>query len=342
MASLRHFIIGDIHGCFEEFQELLGKASLAGEDRIIALGDIVDRGPRSPDVLSFFASNDNASSLMGNHERKHVRAHRGELKRALSQRITQVQFGEDNYPEAVRIMAKFPLFFELEEAILVHGFFEPRVPLQDQRETVMAGTLSGEFHLDKNYDCPWYELYDGEKPVICGHRDYLRTGHPLIHREKVWGIDTSCCRGGRLTGLLLPEFRIVSVPSRANYWESARSDFLDQANEAKPKPVVWNKEAEAKLLSLQEFMREEHKRITQNLGEKVQLHSDEGIRLYAATVADHPLSGWLHQCRLGRLSLEGLKRGIGSPRCLRRLLRRLSERGLEQEEILNRANEQTK
>ncbi|TDA65169.1 MAG: hypothetical protein D9V45_11240 [Chloroflexi bacterium] len=47
------FVIGDIHGCFTELQELLDKAGVVEDVRIIALGDIVDRGPDSVQVLDF-------------------------------------------------------------------------------------------------------------------------------------------------------------------------------------------------------------------------------------------------------------------------------------------------
>src|SRR5262249_29448313 len=67
-------------------------------------------------------------------------------------------------------------------------------------------------------------LYDGPKPIIVGHRDYLHTGQPLIHRDRVFGIDTGCCRGGRLTGLLLPGFELLSVPARQNYWSETQEE----------------------------------------------------------------------------------------------------------------------
>ncbi len=41
---MQHLIVGDIHGCFDELQDLLQAAGLAPDDQIIALGDIVDRG----------------------------------------------------------------------------------------------------------------------------------------------------------------------------------------------------------------------------------------------------------------------------------------------------------
>jgi serine/threonine protein phosphatase 1 len=86
---MQRLIIGDIHGCWSELQELLDKADLANGDQVIALGDFVDRGPDSPRVLNFFRKQPNTRAIQGNHERKHVRSARGEVKAALSQRITR-------------------------------------------------------------------------------------------------------------------------------------------------------------------------------------------------------------------------------------------------------------
>jgi serine/threonine protein phosphatase 1 len=43
-------IIGDIHGCHAELQALLEKAGLGAGDAIIGIGDMVDRGPETPQV----------------------------------------------------------------------------------------------------------------------------------------------------------------------------------------------------------------------------------------------------------------------------------------------------
>lgn len=222
---MKRLIIGDIHGCWNEFQALLDKAGLRDGDEIIALGDFVDRGPDTPKVLDFIQSSPHARSLIGNHERKHVRAFKGELKPALSQVIARGQIGEVRYPDACAFMEDLPYFIELEEALLVHGFFEPGVAIGDQRMTVLAGTMSGGRYLYKHYQKPWYELYDGEKPLVCGHLNYLHNGKPLIYQDRVWCIDTGCCRGGNLTGLVLPDFQLVSVKAKTNYWAQAVQEF---------------------------------------------------------------------------------------------------------------------
>jgi serine/threonine protein phosphatase 1 len=217
-------LIGDIHACNDELQDLLQRVGPTRDDQIIALGDVVDRGPDNRGVLEFLRDTPNATTLMGNHERKHVRAARGEVKAAIAQRIARDELGAD-YPQWLDFLATLPSFIEQPDALLVHGFIEPGVPLERQRETVLAGTLSGEFHLQKTYAQPWYELYDGPKPVIVGHHDYLGTGEPLIHNDRVFGIDTSAVRGGRLTALMLPEFRIVQVPARRDHWARVKGVY---------------------------------------------------------------------------------------------------------------------
>jgi serine/threonine protein phosphatase 1 len=217
----RTIIIGDIHGCFDELGALLESVAPTADDQIIAIGDIVDRGPQNEKVLEFFRDTPNAISIMGNHERKHIRSARGEISPALSQLITREEVGE-RYGDWLKFMERFPRYMELPEAILVHGFYEPGVPLEQQRDTVVIGTLSGEKYLQETYPSPWYDQYSGPKPLVFGHHDYLGTGEPLIREGFAYGIDTGCPYGGRLTALVLPGFQIVQVPSRGNHWSATR------------------------------------------------------------------------------------------------------------------------
>ena len=221
---MQTLVIGDIHGCYVELQALLEKAGLGNRDSIIALGDIVDRGPETPQVLDFFKKIPGARVLMGNHERKHVRAARHEVKLSMSQIISREQFGPV-YLEAVAWMATLPLFVELPEAVLAHGYLEPGIPLAQQNPSVLCGTMGGDKMLRERYDRSWYELYTGDKPVMVGHYNYTRTGQPFVYQEKIFGLDTDCVHGKSLTGLLLPSFRFVSIPSRGDLWYQTRRAY---------------------------------------------------------------------------------------------------------------------
>lgn len=65
----RHFIVGDIHGRYESFLNLLASADYDPDtDIIYTVGDMIDRGPKSYEVLKFFQEMENAYAIKGNHE----------------------------------------------------------------------------------------------------------------------------------------------------------------------------------------------------------------------------------------------------------------------------------
>jgi serine/threonine protein phosphatase 1 len=69
----RLFAIGDIHGCFDSLRELVeNKIQLQKEDKLILLGDYIDRGNKSKEVVDFIIelskNGYDVIPLMGNHE----------------------------------------------------------------------------------------------------------------------------------------------------------------------------------------------------------------------------------------------------------------------------------
>jgi hypothetical protein len=71
-----HYVIGDIHGCYDELLELEEKIKVSAEKseivpHIISVGDLIDRGPNSNDVIEHFrkgVENGTHTVVMGNHE----------------------------------------------------------------------------------------------------------------------------------------------------------------------------------------------------------------------------------------------------------------------------------
>ena len=319
---MKTLIVGDIHGCYIEFQELLARSGITESDAIIALGDIVDRGPETPQVLDFFRQQPNAQSLMGNHERKHVRASRSEVKLALSQIIARGQIG-NTYRDAVAFMDTFPTYIELPEAILVHGYLEPGIPLGQQLATVLCGTMGGDKHLRTRYDRPWYELYADDKPVIVGHYDHLRNGQAFVYQERIFGLDTSCVHGKTLTGLILPDFTIISVPSRGDHWSAMRRQYRHQnpvARPSKPKAAsvastAWDEESERILQEILEMVMQENERILARLREQPDFESltpRQQAKVYASEIGDTPLATFLHMARRGELDFARARKVVKS------------------------------
>ncbi len=252
---MHRLVIGDIHGCHDELLALLDLAGLGAGDEIVAVGDLVGRGPATGDVLRFFgAPVDEDSgrdgptdgkpgaedrkagrpaiarppcptrSVMGNHERKHLLVRAGEIEAQLSVRLVRQELGEAAWRRACDWMDGLPPLIELPEALVIHALWEPGVPQREQRPEMLVGAGEAEAELKRRLgDRPWYDLYDGPRPLICGHHDYGRTRTPLVVGDRLFGIDTGCVYGGDLTGLLLPEFRFLSVRSRRDWWGEIRS-----------------------------------------------------------------------------------------------------------------------
>ena len=72
LVRVETIIIGDIHGCSREFSALLDHVSPGIDDRLVLLGDLVNKGPDPAGVLETFASL-NCLCLLGNHDVDHLR-----------------------------------------------------------------------------------------------------------------------------------------------------------------------------------------------------------------------------------------------------------------------------
>ncbi len=223
---MKTLVVGDIQGCYQEFSELLTLAKITERDSIVAVGDLVNRGPDSRSVVEFFRNTPHARSVMGNHERKHIQWFNGEITPAVSMEIARAEFRKKAYAGAIKFMESLPAFIKLPEAIVIHAFWEPGLSLKDQKEHILVGGSNAEKYIQevcKNR--PWWECYDGHKPLIVGHHDYSKRGVPLNYKDRVYGIDTGCCYGHALTGLLLPGFRFISVPAKRDYWGEIRQKY---------------------------------------------------------------------------------------------------------------------
>jgi serine/threonine protein phosphatase 1 len=322
---MQTLVIGDIHGCYDKLHALLDKAALTEGDAIVSVGDCVDRGPDTPAVLAFFQKTPDAILIMGNHERKHVRAGRHEVKLAQSQMISRVQFGE-TYPDALAFMSTLPLYLDLPDALVVHGYVEPGLPLLQQRSTVLCGTMGGDKHLRTAYDRPWYELYDGEKPLLVGHHNYSDTDQPFVYRDRVFGLDTDCVTGRMLTGLLLPSFKFVSVPSRTNQWAQVRQRYSEETKASHKQTiaaVAWNDIDEKTLFHLFGKVEEKANAIMLDLRAEPgfdDLSVRKQAKRFSAKAGNGAYAALLHLARLNQLNNTTARKLLKSPENLYAIL----------------------
>lgn len=64
------YVMSDIHGCYEEYIEMLKKIMFSENDTLYILGDVVDRGPQGIKVLLDIAERKNVKLLKGNHDQE--------------------------------------------------------------------------------------------------------------------------------------------------------------------------------------------------------------------------------------------------------------------------------
>jgi serine/threonine protein phosphatase 1 len=211
----RLIAIGDIHGCADEFEELLSRLAPTRDDVLVLLGDLVNRGPASARVIAL-ARRHAQVSLLGNHELRLLEFRRtgdpSHLRRP--DHATLAQLG----PEEWAYLEAMPLTAEAadHQTVFVHGGFLPGRPWREQPARVVTRIQvvgpDGKAH--KRADFPaaphWSELWMGPPFVVYGHTPRpgpVRTAWTL-------GIDTACVQGGALTAVVLPERRLVQVRSR--------------------------------------------------------------------------------------------------------------------------------
>lgn len=215
----RTIVIGDVHGCLNELKELIEQVALQPTDRVIFLGDLINRGPDTPGVLKYYRSLPNAHALIGNHELRLLKYRRTRDTRHLKDHdwLTLHRMSEGDWL-ALEQMQPY-LFLEDINTVLVHGGF---LPYKDWREqpisiTTHVQVIDKQGIPHKRSECPegtaWWELWQGPPYVIFGH-----TPHKNIKRTK-WalGIDTGCVMGNALTACILPEKKIVQVQAKKAY-----------------------------------------------------------------------------------------------------------------------------
>ncbi len=328
--------IQDIHGCFYEMQSLLDKVGLNEDDEIITVGDFIDRGPDSLEVVKFLRNNANTHVIAGNHERKHL-----SKIYTYAQEITKLQFGQ-YYDETMNWMSNLPYFYENNDVIVVHAALIPGLELKKQPQEVLCGSTSGERYLEKilNGEC-WYKAYKGEKPVVFGH--HIVGDTPLIYNDLVYGIDTGSCHGGFLTAITVPDFKVYSVKAKEDYWESEKRKWQKQVilnrqwksmkweqieNEIKRfknfeeyEIVKYIRLLEVWVKSLRDSIPEMVKSI-ERITKQIQIDNGEGS--FAEYAKGHSLSQFLFTCYHGRLNNDVLLKKCISP-----------EKAIEMAKILN-------
>ena len=266
-------IIGDVHGCFDELNELLDRLGyritqgadqfdvIAPEGRkAVFVGDLVDRGPKVVPVLRLvmkMTASGVALCVPGNHDMKLVRKLRGkevQLTHGLAETLHELDSESSEFRNQVAsFLDGLVSHYVLDDGKLVVAHAGMKEEMQGRgsgkvRDFALFGETTGEtdeFGLPVRAD--WAAEYRGRATVVYGHT-------PVPEPEwlnRTVNIDTGCVFGGQLTALRYPEKQLIAVPAKHTYYAPARP-FLPE--NAAPESQLTAQQRQDELLDIEDVL----------------------------------------------------------------------------------------
>lgn len=201
---MRRIFVGDIQGCREPLERLLEEVEYqAGRDRLLPVGDLVNKGPDSDGTIELLMELE-AEPVMGNHDLHWLGKNRvrDDRQRAWLSALPTVRVFEDV------IMVHAGLHPQWSESQLDQLSESERDFAVNVRYCDASGALpTSDWPPPGPPYRPWDDFYAGKKRVVFGH--WARRG--LVVRTQCVGLDTGCVYGGQLTAWIAEEDRIVQV-----------------------------------------------------------------------------------------------------------------------------------
>ncbi|MBF0196741.1 MAG: metallophosphoesterase [Planctomycetes bacterium] len=214
MADKSIFVISDIHGCLQEFNELLAKLPIKTNSQFVFLGDYIDRGPHSAGVIDRILKlkeSYEVVALAGNHEQmlmhfledkstpeaaSFVINGGGATLASYSDSLGDYQMPEEH----MDFLKSLKLCHEMDDDFFVHAGV-PDVPLTKLHKKKYESEM---LWIRKPF---FYSSYNWGKRIFHGHTPVKE----CTIGEKRVNVDTGCVYGNKLTALMLPEMETFCV-----------------------------------------------------------------------------------------------------------------------------------
>lgn len=213
----RRIVIGDVHGHYDGLMQLFDVIAPSAEDQVYFLGDLIDRGPKSAEVLDFVRGH-RYLSLLGNHEQLLLNAFpNGKLSNPALQgwlysggQATLLSYKEVNkLLDHLSWIATFPTSLDLGNVWLAHAGVHPSLSLEEQTAQELCW-IREEFH---SITTPYF----ADKLIIIGHTiTFTLPGvapGELAQGQGWLGIDTGAYhpKSGWLTGIDIDQWTVYQV-----------------------------------------------------------------------------------------------------------------------------------
>ncbi|MFN4111945.1 MAG: metallophosphoesterase [Ignavibacteria bacterium] len=215
-------VIGDIHGCFNTLKELYSQVKAKYPDiEIYSVGDLVDRGNFSCEVIHFCISN-NIHVCLGNHDYMFLQYFRepfSSMARAwvYNGHIATLNSYKNN-PKSLEphleYVEKLKLFYNTKDAFICHAgiskvykkYFK-EYKLDGSQDVFIEKVLSQELESDHSVIWVRENLINIGKIQIIGHTRRFEIMHDK--NANVYYIDTGCAYGNKLTAVVVNENEII-------------------------------------------------------------------------------------------------------------------------------------
>src|SRR5579885_968319 len=228
----RLILVGDLHGCLKEAEELLDKCQARPEDHVLFLGDLIDRGPDSAGCVDLAMRLEmrqgKPACILGNHAEKHlfyedIKARKGHVNIDIETHIETRRQLKSHHYDYMRAMPKF-LRFPEHNLVAVHAGVFPGRPIEKQTDRHLLHIQSIRPPEEKSMwpsRIPpgeegwhfWHHFWNGPERIAFGHSVLNK---PLI-TDKVLGLDGGACFGLELWAYVLPDNQLVSVKGRGKH-----------------------------------------------------------------------------------------------------------------------------
>jgi hypothetical protein len=238
----RNIIVGDTHGCLTELLELLDAVNYQeGLDRLVFVGDLIDRGPDPLGVLRL-ARESCAESVRGNHENSLLESRKPGSKISNSLYNRDPDFASKLNSEDWKFLESLPFKIQINENIwVVHAGAEPATPFKDQHSEVLSRVRyvgqdgkfkrGSEWYYKPTDGYLWSDGWIGDECIIYGHQT---TGNDepnfkIVDGSNGWtlGIDTGCAYGGRLTAVVIETSDLTGVNMEFSQVKAHRRNPVD-------------------------------------------------------------------------------------------------------------------
>lgn len=201
------FVVGDVHGCSQEFLNLIKKIDLDDDELMVCVGDITRKGPDSAGAVNIIRNYSNIMSVLGNQEAKYLRGDKD--PRGL----------DESHREYIDT---WPLIIAWPGNAVVHGGFNPAVDPSEHNLVDVVNMRSPKNQ--NNYKTPfWFDEYTGSTRIFFGH---TVSSEPIDGGNTI-GLDTGCVYGGKLTAFDVNEEEFLHVPSLEEYHPRDASKYAD-------------------------------------------------------------------------------------------------------------------